>query len=41
MAMKATELAIRNRIATLKERKADNANIIRKLERQLRNMTEG
>lgn len=31
-------LAIENRIALLKSRTADNANIIRKLERKLRNL---
>ena len=32
---------ILNRIELLKSRKADNANIIKKLERQLRNLKEG
>lgn len=31
-------LAIENRIALLRSRKSDNANIIRKLERKLRNI---
>lgn len=35
------ELKIVNRINLLQARKADNANIIRKLKRQLRNMKEG
>ena len=34
-------LAITNRITLLKSRKTENANIIRKLERQLRNLKEG
>ena len=34
-------LAITNRIALLKSRKTENAAIIRKLERQLRNLKEG
>ena len=34
-------LAITNRIELLKTRKANNANIIRKLERQLRRLEEG
>ena len=34
--MNNTELGILNRIALLKSRKADNSNIIKKLERQLR-----
>ena len=33
-------LALENRIALLKTRQKDNANIIRKLERQLRKETE-
>ena len=33
-----TELAIRNRIEILKSRKRENGRIIRKLERQLRNL---
>lgn len=32
---------ILNRINLLKSRKADNTNIIRKLQRQLRNLKEG
>ena len=34
-------LAITNRITLLKSRKTENANIIRKLERRLRNLKEG
>ena len=34
-------LAITNRIELLKTRKANNANIIRKLERKLRRLEEG
>ena len=33
-----TELAIINRIDLLKSRKADNSNIIKKLERKLRSL---
>ena len=39
--MNNTELAIRNRITLLKSRKADNSKIIAKLERRLRNLTNG
>lgn len=35
------ELKIVNRINLLQARKADNANIIKKLQRQLRKMKEG
>jgi hypothetical protein len=35
------ELKILNRINLLQARKADNSNIIRKLQRQLRNLKEG
>lgn len=34
------ELAIMNRITLLKSRKTENANIVRKLERQLRKIRE-
>ena len=34
------ELAIRNRIALLQSRKAENGNIINKLKRELRRITE-
>ena len=39
--MNNTELAIRNRIMLLQSRKEDNGRIIKKLERQLKNLTNG
>ena len=39
--MNNTELAIKNRIMLLKSRKEDNGRIIKKLERKLRNLSNG
>ena len=39
--MNYTELALRNRITLLQSRKRDNGRIIAKLERQLKNLTNG
>lgn len=39
--MNNTELAIKNRIMLLQSRKEDNGRIIKKLERQLKNLTNG
>lgn len=35
-----TELAIRNRIALLQSRKTENGNIVNKLQRKLRKITD-
>ena len=39
--MNNTELAIRNRIMLIQSRKEDNSRIIKKLERRLKNLTNG
>ena len=39
--MNNTELAIRNRITLLQSRKRDNGRIVAKLERKLKNLSNG